>query len=100
FPPAFPRKLRKARERPQVRSWRRVIDEMRRHGIAPLRAVAAGCGAVEMRLGAGVEPVAIGHVLMHAAPGIGPVVEDLAAIDMPARSPDRPIFAEAFHVLV
>src|SRR5215510_10492795 len=76
-----------------------VIDEFRGRRLAPLRGERL-FRRHQIRAVREVEPVAVGPVLVHAPPRIGPVVVDLTAQDVPADSPHVLIFAELRQVIV
>src|SRR6266849_483605 len=77
----------------------RVGDAFLRHGLAPLRAQSF---LRRQQLGAmaRVEHVRVGPVLVHPAPGILPVVVDLAAEDVPPDAPYVLVLAGLAQVLV
>src|SRR5262247_4399549 len=60
-----------------------VIDEFLGRRLAPLRGERF-LRRHQIRTVRQVQPVAVGPVLVHAAPGVGPVVVDLAAQHVPA----------------
>src|SRR6185437_14973186 len=81
------------------RLFYRVGGEARRHGFAPLReGTFAGFGEAGRR--SGVEHVAVGPVLMDAAPGIAPVIIDLCPEPVPADAPHMLILVLLNEILV
>ena len=76
-----------------------MIDELLRRRLAPLRGERLfrrhQIGAVGQ-----IEPIAVGPVLVHAAPGVGPVVVDLAPQHVPADAPHVLVRAELRQVIV
>src|SRR5690242_2993978 len=76
-----------------------VVDELLRRRLAPLRGERLfrrhQIGAVGQ-----VEPIAVGPVLVHASPGVGPVVVDLAPQYVPADAPHVLVCAELRQVIV
>src|SRR5262249_41112671 len=57
-------------------------------------------GREEIAAAQRVEPVAIRPVLVHRAPGIGPIVVDIAAEKMAADAPDVLVGAEPLQMIV
>src|SRR5688572_20367795 len=80
-------------------SGHRVRDELLRRRTAPLRGQAL-FGAQQVGRVVDVQHIGIGPVLVHAAPGILPVVVDLAAQQVPADAPDMLVLAGALQMLV
>src|SRR5947207_10058516 len=74
----------------RLRSRDRVLDEALRRRLAPLRAE-PDFDRVLRGAAARVQHVGVGPVLVHAPPRVFPVVEDLAAEQMPADAPDVPV---------
>src|SRR5690349_19448401 len=76
-----------------------VTDELLRRSCSPLRAETF-LGRDEVAAITGVQPIRVRPMLMHATPGIGPVVIDLTAKQVAADSPHVFVAAEAAQVLV
>src|SRR5580700_6271391 len=81
------------------KSYTHMIDEFLRRPFAPLR---PQCffGGDEIGAVGEVEPVAVGPMLMDAAPRIGPVVIDLAAQHMTADAPHVLVLAGLLEVFM
>src|SRR5580700_6114909 len=76
-----------------------VIDEFLRRPLAPLRPQRF-FGGNEIGAVGEIEAVAVGPMLVDAAPRIGPVVVDLAAQHMAADAPHVLVLAALFQVFV
>src|ERR1700691_6243526 len=74
----------------------RVIDELLRRPLAPLRPQRF-LGGNEIGAVGEIETIAVGPVLVHASPRIGPVVVDLAAEHVPANAPHVLVLAGLFE---
>src|SRR6185312_11439607 len=72
------------------RSGADPVEHLGRRPVAPLR----------QQPFLGVDPVAVGPMLMHPAPGIGPIIEDLAAQEMAAQAPHMLVLAGALQMLM
>src|SRR5690348_14860647 len=94
------RLLRRAYARlAMTRSNTRVVDELLRRRLAPLRDERL-LGRHQVRAVGEVEAVRVGPVLVHAAPRVGPVVVDLAAQHVPADAPHVLVLAALLQVVV
>ena len=75
-----------------------MTQETVRRPVAPLR-LEAFLGADEIAAIGRVQPVGVGPALMHAAPGIAPVVVDLAAQQVATDAPEVLVPVDAQHLL-
>src|ERR1700722_8272582 len=89
----------RAPRRSELPSRAGVIDEFLRRRLAPLRHQGL-LGGQEVRAVGQIQAVAVGPMLVHAAPRIGPVVVDLAAQDMAAAPPDVLVGAKLLEIVV
>src|ERR1700722_15363448 len=76
-----------------------VVDEFLRRRLAPLRHQGF-LYRPQVRAVGEIETVAVGPMLVDAAPGIGPVVVDLTAQDVPADPPHVLVTAELLEIVV
>src|SRR5580704_9815859 len=76
-----------------------VTDEFLRRALAPLRPQRF-FGGNEIGAVGEIEAIAVGPMLVDAAPRIGPVIVDLAAQHMAADAPHVLVLAVLFQVLV